>query len=187
MNLFFRLIIVLIKSLLRPKIDILEPSTLRFRVLPNDLDTNIHMNNGRYLTIMDLGRVDMIIRNGLMGAVIKNKYAPVLSAVKMRFRIPLLPFQKYDLQTRILCWDDKWAYMEQRFIIAEGKKAGAVAAIGLLKGSFYDPKTKTTVPNDVMIGKLSHSAQKNSPDFPDYVLKWIEAEEALRAITAQER
>ena len=30
------------------------------RVWPNDLDTNAHMNNGRYLTLMDLGRFDLM-------------------------------------------------------------------------------------------------------------------------------
>ena len=171
-------------SFFRSKIGVTDTSIMRFRVLPTDLDTNIHMNNGRYLTIMDLGRMDMVIRNGLLREVLKNKYAPVLSAAQMRYRIPLMPFQCYELHSRIVCWDNKWAYMEQKFIILDGPKAGAVAAIGIVKGGFYDPKTKTTVPNDEILTKLSKS-DLQSPEFPGYVIKWIEAEEALRQVTAQ--
>ena len=32
------------------------------RVLPNDLDLLWHMNNGRYLSLMDQGRVDLMVR-----------------------------------------------------------------------------------------------------------------------------
>mgnify|MGYP003290859366 CR=1 FL=1 len=37
---------------------VLDDSRVCFRVLPNDCDVNLHMNNGRYWTIMDLGRAD---------------------------------------------------------------------------------------------------------------------------------
>lgn len=188
MNLYFRLILVLIKStfqsIFSKRIDALEPSRLRFHVLPNDLDLNVHMNNGRYLSVMDLGRTNMIFRNGLISEVLKRGYAAVLGSIQMRYRIQLAPFQAYDLESRIVCWDDKWAYMEQRFIIAKGPKAGAVAAIALLKGGFYDPKTRTTVPMDDVVAMLGDDTKKHSPEFPDYVQKWIEAEEELRSVTA---
>ena len=65
MNLIFRLLKTLLLYLLRPtRRGILEESVVRFRVWPNDLDTNLHMNNGRYLTLMDLGRLDLLLRNG---------------------------------------------------------------------------------------------------------------------------
>ena len=35
------------------------------RVWFNDLDINFHMNNGRYMTICDLTRVDLFVRSGL--------------------------------------------------------------------------------------------------------------------------
>ena len=44
------------------------------------------MNNGRYLTLMDLGRADLVIRSGLWRAVLRHGWAPVVSAVKIRFR-----------------------------------------------------------------------------------------------------
>lgn len=179
MNLYLRLFYMLLSSFFKKKVaDALDTTSLRFCVLPNDLDLNGHMNNGRYPTIMDIGRMDFVLRLGLAGYVIKNGYIPVLSSLTMRFRLPLLPFQKYTLNTRIVCWDDKWVFMEHRFIIAGGKKDGAVAAIGLVKGSFFSKKTRTTVPTGEIMTAIGLDQQ--SPVMPDYIARWQESEDALR-------
>ncbi len=80
-----------------------------------------------------------------------------------------------------MCWDDKWIYMEQRFLYVNGPKKGAVAAIGLVKGSFYDPATKTTMPSADILAARKFT--QSSPPFPDYLQDWIKAEESLRAVT----
>lgn len=184
MNLYFRVLLVLIASFFKPKTrDMLQVFKLRLHVLPNDLDTNFHMNNGRYPTIMDLGRFDMILRNGLMRLVMRQKSVPILSALNIRYRIPLHLFEPFDLETRVICWDEKWVFMEQRFVIVQGPKAGAVAAIAVVKGGFYDQARKTTVPTGELMKTLGVDIQ--SPPFPDYVLQWQRAEESLRAVTAE--
>lgn len=180
MNLYFRLIYMLIASFFKKRLaHPLEETSMRFRVLPNDLDLNGHMNNGRYPTIMDLGRMDFLLRlGGLANYVLKNGYIPVLSSLQMRFRLPLFPFQKYELKTRILCWDDKWVFMEHRFIIASGKKIGAVAAVGLVKGSFFSKKARTTMPTADIMAAIG--LKQDSPPMPDYLRLWQESEESLR-------
>ena len=45
----------------------LDESVIHARVLPTDLDLNLHLNNGRALTLMDLGRVDLMLRMGVVG------------------------------------------------------------------------------------------------------------------------
>ena len=185
MNLYLRLILVVIKSFFRPRLkDIFTGGALIFRVLPNDLDTNLHMNNGRYLTIMDLGRLDLVIRTGLGRVMMKQGAIPVLSAVKMRYRIPLSPFQKYRLNTQVICWDDKWVYMKQTFTIWNGDKTGVVAAIALLKGGFYNRRARRTVPTNELLKILG--LKEDSPEFPSYILKWQEAEMAVKKITAEQ-
>lgn len=182
MNLYLRVLLVYLRSLFTPRLnDLRQPVRIRLRVWPTDLDFNMHMNNGRYLSIMDLGRFDLILRAGLLAHMIRHKYAPVLAAAQMRFRLPLQPFQSYDLETCVLCWDEKWIFMEQRFIIADGPASGAVAAIGLLKGGFFDPATGTTVPGRDLMRLLGVTTP--SPEFPARITDWITAEESLRATT----
>ncbi len=133
MNLYFRLLRLLLTARLRGTIDMVgDESELDFRVLPNDLDLNMHMNNGRYFTLMDLGRVDLIARTGLLPVCLRRKWAPVVGAAKMNFMRPLNPFQKFHLRTRLSGWDEKWLYLEQSFVTEDGK----IAALGTVKGLF---------------------------------------------------
>ena len=185
MNLYWRLLLVIWQAWRQKPdadTDLTRAMRVRLRVYPNDLDFNGHMNNGRYLTIMDLGRLHLVFRTGLMGVVQREKLAPALAAVQMRYRMQLLPFQPFDLETRVLCWDEKWVYMEQRFLYVKGPKTGAVAAIGIVKGAFYDRRTKTTMPTSELLGRIGSTQQ--SPEFPSYVKEWVESEEALRQVTA---
>lgn len=186
MHLYFRVLWVLISSFFKPKISsILETSVLRFKVLPNDLDFNMHMNNGRYLTIMDLGRFDLVLRAGLLQIMLKQKSVPILGSATIRYRLPLMPFQSYELHTRIVSWDDKWAYMEQRFVIADGgKKHGAVAAVALVKGSFYDQRNKRTVPTKDVLDSAGLAVE--TPEIPEHIVEWQKSEDFLREVTKQE-
>ena len=183
MNLYWRLLLTVWQALTGPKTqDLTAPGRLRLRVYPNDLDFNGHMNNGRFLSVMDLGRLHLVMRSGLLRLVIRQKLAPTLAAAQIRYRMQLNPFQPFDLETRVLCWDEKWIYMEQRFLFVNGPKKGAVAAIGLVKGAFYDNSTKTTMPTPGLLAALGWT--QDSPPFPGYLKDWIAAEESLRAVTA---
>jgi acyl-ACP thioesterase len=65
MNLYFRLLRRLLSSLFEPAAHYTAPVESRFRVLPLDLDAFGHMNNGRYLQIMDVARTHWMIRTGV--------------------------------------------------------------------------------------------------------------------------
>ncbi|GAC28971.1 acyl-CoA thioesterase [Brumicola pallidula] len=47
--------------------------------MPNDLDVNMHVNNGRYLTLCDLTRVDFFVRSGIAGLMLKHKWSPIIA------------------------------------------------------------------------------------------------------------
>ena len=54
MTMLFRALWILLTARWRGSLDLLGESVLSFRVMPGDLDVNLHMNNGRYLTLMDM-------------------------------------------------------------------------------------------------------------------------------------
>ena len=182
MNLLLRVLYVFVSSFFKPKIDdILAPSLVKLCVLPNDLDFNLHMNNGRYLTIMDLGRLDLILRTGLFKIMLQQKSVPILASASIRYRLSLDPFQKYTVQTQILGWDEKWFYIEQRFLMGSGSKQDEVAAIGLVKGCFLNNNTKSTVPSVAVLNAIGHSPV--SPILPQHITDWLHAEETLKNVT----
>ena len=172
MNLFFRVLAVLWGALWGPRRSPLDVSVLSFRVLPNDLDPNWHMNNGRYLTIMDLGRLDMTLHSGLMRAVIRNRWMPVLGGATIRYQRPLQPFQRYTLTTRILGWDEKWIYMEQVFD-SGGKRMATALVKALVRGR------DRSIPTAEVMREVG--VDLPSPVLPDQLRAWIAVDEAIGA------
>jgi acyl-CoA thioesterase FadM len=135
MNLYLRFFWILIKNLLRKQfVHPLDEIQTYFRVFPNDLDLNRHMNNGRYLTIMDIGRTDFLGKTGLLKVAIKHKWFPILGAAQMIFLRPLKIWQPYTLYTALIHWDDKWFYISHRFESNE-----KVIAIGRVRGLLRGP------------------------------------------------
>lgn len=131
MNLWFRVLRVFLKSFRCPPIEVFGESRLSFRVWPTDLDINLHMNNGRYLTLMDLGRTHFMSQLRLLWKLPLRKWYPVVGSVQIEFMRSLDPFQKFDIVTRLLTWDEKWFYLEQRF-----ESNGRTMARAVLKALF---------------------------------------------------
>ena len=99
MRLRLRLLWLILASLWRKPLEILDESILSLRVLPNDIDIS-KITNDRYLALTDLGRIDLAVRNGLLQTMFKRRWAPLTYVVMIRFRHPLVVFQKYQLRTQ---------------------------------------------------------------------------------------
>lgn len=146
MNLWLRLFWYAATIRFRPALALpVDTSRLRFRVWPLDLDTSLHMNNGRYLTMMDLGRVDIMVGSGLWRAVLKHGWTPIASTITIRFRRELKLFQCFRIETRLLAWDKVSVIMEQTFVMEGGPRDGQIAAQALFKGGLYDRSQKKFV------------------------------------------
>lgn len=136
MNLIFRMLWVIIMSKFRSRLEVGNfVSVLKLHVLPNDIDINFHMNNGRYLTICDLNRIDVFARSGLLKAMFKRNWIPVIAEHTMTYKKPLNIFERYEVKLEVMRWDEKFFYMVHTFkvgerIVAEGTSKGCVYARG---------------------------------------------------------
>ena len=110
-----------------------------FRVLPTDLDVLGHMNNGVYFSIMDLGRMDLMIRAGSWARLTEHGFYPVASNETITFRKSLQPWQRFTLETKIVGYDAKAVFVEQRFVVK-----GEIFAQAFMRGRFLK-KTGGTV------------------------------------------
>lgn len=129
MLLFFRVCRILVKNLFGRRGGILDESLLRLRVWPTDMDLNFHLNDGRYLSLAGLARVDLMLRTGLLRRAMKRGWYPVVGAVMIRYRREIRWLEKFSLRSRIIGWDDKWTYFEHRF-----EKNGDLAALAYARG-----------------------------------------------------
>ena len=180
MNLWLRLIALIVASPFRPRLDpAREVSRLSFRVWPHDLDVSMHMNNGRYWTIMDLGRADLLIRSGAWRSVLRHGWTPVVSAGKIRFRRELRAFRAFTLETRIVAWAETWFVAEHRMIATARDGSEIVAAIALLRAGLYDRKAKAFVPIERMFQEIGIPPIASPTPTPE-VEAFIAAEEALK-------
>ncbi|HUP47901.1 MAG TPA: acyl-CoA thioesterase [Thermoanaerobaculia bacterium] len=171
MILLFRLIKCLITSRFRPRIDVLGESVFRMRVWPNDLDLNMHVNSGRYGSFMDIGRVDLFVRMRVFRQVIRRGWRPINAATMISHRKSLLPFERFTVRTRILCWDEKWLYFEHLIERQDGELAAVANARGLLRG-----RDGNVAPPALL--ELVGQPGLPSPPMPLYIARWREAEAA---------
>jgi acyl-CoA thioesterase FadM len=179
MNLWLRILIYLLGAPFRARLAApFDVSRLRMFVWPNDLDTNLHMNNGRYLTVMDIGRLDLMVRMGLLRPARKNGWIPVLSAAKVRFRRELRLFQRYTLESRIIWWQTTQFVMEHRIVIASGPNQGQVATLAFMLGGIYERSNRRFVPVDDLLAAIGVSA--TSPEASPEVEAFLAAEQALK-------
>jgi acyl-CoA thioesterase FadM len=151
-------------------VGLLDTTRLSLRVWPNDLDVNMHVNNGRYLTLADLGRVHWFVRTGIMQIARKQRVFPVVGDAIAKFRRELKPFQTFEIHTRMIGWDHKWGFIEHRFV-REDRVLGVVAIRGVFKGPNgpVDPNT--------FLAALSHSTP--SPELPQWTKHFHDGCESL--------
>ncbi|MDP6397790.1 MAG: acyl-CoA thioesterase [Arenicellales bacterium] len=153
----------------------LRSSRIAMRVWPNDLDTNAHMNNGRYLTLMDLGRFDLMTQCGLVSTVFKKKWFPVAGGVVVRFDRPLHAFEKITLNSSIIGWDEKWLYF--RHDIMTG---AALAARAIARGLFR--MRGKSVPTTEILEAINYDGPPLTP--PESVRLWMQADQLMREESA---
>jgi acyl-CoA thioesterase FadM len=148
-----------------PPLDVLGEDLLRLRVWPNDTDLYLHMNNARYLSIMDFARFHFLARTRLLNHVVRSRWRLLVGAVWVTYRRSLPLFSAFTLSTRLICWDDRWFYIEHTFTGREGE-----AAIGWIKGLLRDAHGNVgpqTVIDGVAPGTLS-------PPIPEAIAAWNE-------------
>lgn len=126
-------------------------------ISPAEVDTYAHVNNGKYFTLMDLGRWELAIRTGLLRAAMKHEWRPVAVAVAARFKRELKAFERVELVSAIRAWDEKYFYVEHRF-----EKGGHVHALGYVQ--VVNKKQRATVPPAQMFSEVGYHGPPPRPD-----------------------
>ena len=167
MVVLLRLIKATINSMFRPRIEPLDEAVLTMRAWPNDLDLNLHVNSGRYLSFMDIGRVDLLTRMQILREVIKRRWRPIAGGSMITYRKSILPFEKFRVRSRVVCWDEKWFYFEHIIENAKGELSAKANVRGLMRGP-----NGNVAPRDLMALTGRDVA---SPPMPASIAKWNEA------------
>lgn len=138
---------------------------------PHDLDVFLELNNGRALTLYDLGRSAMAVRAGLVAVIRREGWAMTMAGTHTRFRRRIHVMQRFEMRSRTVCWDDKFIYLEQSMWKQDGECASHV----LLRSAVTD-KNGIVAPTRVLAA-LGH-ADAVSPAMPDWITQWTTADAA---------
>ena len=154
---------------LKPMLGLGDTSQLALRVWFGDIDLYPEMNNGRYWTVMDLGRYDLAVRTGLVRLAHRKRWLFVVAGGSIRYRRRLPPFGRFLLRTTLAGHDGRWFYFVQEFLRREQVAAQAVVRAGLRTKQGF-------VPSETVLEALGR--RDWSAPLPDWVQAWIEAEKA---------
>ncbi len=146
----------------------------KFRVWLTDLDVLMHMNNGKYFSLMDLARVDFMIRNKAFSILNKKGIYPVVASESMKFKKSLKLFQKFNILTKVAGWDEKNFYLEQSFLVS-----GEVYSYAIIKAQFLKNGGRKISPQEIM-SILGYDEEK---ELPAHIKDWNSSiEEGFRVL-----
>ena len=113
---YLRLIKVVIQSQFKPKMGFYSEKydEINLTVLPNDIDPFMELNNGRYVTLLDLGRYAYGGRIKMGTFLKKNNWSLTIVGTYNEYRYRLKLFRKFQLKSKIIGYDEKWFYFFQK-------------------------------------------------------------------------
>ncbi|MEO2134402.1 acyl-CoA thioesterase [Microbacterium sp.] len=137
---------------------------LRLRTLPTDIDLLGHMNNGRYASLFDLGRFDLLIRTGIWDAMNAQGWYAVVASETVTFRKSLQLWQRFTVESRLYAHDDKAVYQMHRAVVD-----GEVYAEMIVRARFLR-RTGGVVNTDELFEALERP--DDLPPLPQWVADW---------------
>ena len=115
---YVRLFRVILTRNFRTKVDFHNQGedTINLMVLPQDIDPFMELNNGRYVTLLDLGRFGYSINVNINKFLKQNKWSLTITGTYNNYRHRLRLFQRFQLKTKLLGYDEKWFYFFQKAV-----------------------------------------------------------------------
>ena len=163
-----RLIQTTIRAVRSPSLNADDEGVMHFRCMPWDIDMFMEMNNGRILTLYDLGRFDLSIRTGLAKVLKEKNWGLVVASSTIRYRRRIRVFDRVTMHTRLAGFDGRWVYIQQSMWVKGQPASSVLLRTGVTEG-----------------GKVIDSARvRQSMNLPEgsyeptgWVKEWIETED----------
>jgi len=135
-----RLLLTRLISKILPSIGMNDEGVTYNLCWTTDIDYFAHMNNGKYFREMDFGRFDFYFRTGFAAYIeARPGMFVVQHGASIRYRRPIDIFVPFKQVTRLVYWDERSLYFEQKFVSLHD---GFVRAIALCKNTVVGGSVK---------------------------------------------
>ena len=154
----------------RTKISLTDTHISYLICWPWDIDMWGELNNGRALSLFDLGRHGFSLRAGLFSGYFRHKIHMPVAGVSVRYRHRIISFRRLEMRTRIIFHDERFLYFEQIVLLKDGR----CAIQSLIRVAVVE-NAKLLCPKDAAKKVLGINLKLMR--CPDWVKQWIKAEE----------
>jgi acyl-CoA thioesterase FadM len=103
----------------------------RWRALLGDNALFGHVNTIRYVLLMEIARIHYLRRAGLLGSALRKRWIMPVATMDLDLHRPVKPFERFEIVTQVLSWDDRWLLMRHTFRSAE--RTGPTIATAYVK------------------------------------------------------
>lgn len=165
---FLRLSLQFFRAGRLPPLDPLGTHVSHHLCWPWDLDLFLELNNGRTLTLFDMGRFPLAKRAGLLKLLKQKRWGLTVAGSAVRYRRRVRMFDRIEMRSRVVGWDARFVYIEQVMIVR-----GAVTSQAVFRTAVTD--ASGIVPTERIATALAPEAL--SPDLPEWVAAWSAAED----------
>ncbi|CUM63478.1 uncharacterized protein PRCAT00001053001 [Priceomyces carsonii] len=131
------------------KLRLFEHTLMKTYVSPMEIDPYFHKSNSTYFIDLDIARTDTvtkIFQKAFFDAYsndsgeFKSKslanfpYVPI-ATIQCVFKAELTLFQRYEIKSRVMAWDNKWLFVLSKFVVPKGNSE-KLCAIAVTKYVF---------------------------------------------------
>ena len=129
----------------RGALAIFDPIVTNSRCPLLECDINGHKSNSTFYSDLDINRIHLILtlfktvlypslnssnvgKGGVAGGRDDGQLRLALGGVSCTFRKEILPYERYEIWSRVLSWDEKWVYIASNFVRTNARRRGGAAA-----------------------------------------------------------
>jgi acyl-CoA thioesterase FadM len=104
-------------------------SRIERRVRLSEVDINGHMNQAAYAQVLELGRLDWVVRSGAWAAWRRDRIGPVVAEQRIVYRRELAPRQRYAIDTRVVRVEGRLLAFEGHILVGDRVHAKSEAKL----------------------------------------------------------
>jgi hypothetical protein len=127
----------------------------------------MELNNGRTLTLYDLGRVPLAYRCGLVAALRARRWGLAVAGVSVRYRRRVRAFDRIEMRSAYVGRDERFLYVEQAMF-----RRGEALSGALIRGVVTGPDG--IVPTERVVAAMGVPSWHR--ELPSWIAAWSAAD-----------
>jgi acyl-CoA thioesterase FadM len=164
---FVRMLKEMARARRMPRLGLFDSHVSQHVCWPWDLDLWMELNNGRTLTLYDLGRLPLAERTGFETVLREKGWGLTVAGSTTRYRRRVTVFARLTMHTRCIGWDRRFVYMEQSMWQGEECMSHVLIRSAIVS------KTGILPPPEMAVAM---GVAPEGPALPAWVQAWIEAD-----------